>query len=443
MIDKISENKVSGARGPNPVAVSQTNQDKSPDVDSTASTIEKSKSVRVDVVPPISTPILIAPSEQCEAFAVASLDASGRPITNTIHSFVLKGEEIKDSVLKGWMNNLREIEEYVRQLLISPVYQQMQEILRKGDPKLESISGVQGASSSNPAARDGQVELLSTLDRWQTLERVPSSAEVADTSGSADSARLLIIPLTAALLAGGGLAIGHGVIHSANPMGSVVEMVEQIQPLFPTVSLQDLVPLINLMVVGPLYFSSWNEAVSNLRGRDRQNHLPAIHNFAKDVIKIVIDPHFVQGILVQKMKGTDNLSPVDQDRLARMLKVVLAGVALSLLYSVEVGKVQSGKFGGMEPEELRDLLMGKFNELPDPAKKATEHEQLVASLIARTWELLNPLSAQDRTAAVEMLLSYVAKHRDVDPMLDPSKVFDEAIDATYFDPKDKIGIVKA
>lgn len=442
MIDKIPENRVSGVRGSNPVNASEGNQEVSPHVDSAASTIEKSRSVRLDVVPPTSTPILIAPSEKCEAFAVASLDASGRAVTNTIHSFVLKGEDIKDSVLQGWMNNLREIEEYVRQLLVSPVYQQMQEILRKGDPKLGNVSGVQGAASANAAAGEGQVELLSALDRLQTLERVPSSAEVTDTSKSADSNAVLILPLTAALLAGGGLAIGHGVIHSANPMGSLVEMVQQIQPLFPAVSLQDLVPLINLMVVGPLYFSSWNEAISNLRGRNRENHQPVIHNFAKDVIKIVVDPNFVQGILVQRMKGTENLSPVDQDRLARMLKVVLVGVALSLLYSLEVGKVQSGKFGGMEPEELRDLLMGKFDEVPDSSKKVTEHEQLVTSLIARAWELLNPLSAEDRKVAVEMLLTYVAKSGDLDPMLDPAKVFDEAIDAAHFDPKDKIGIMK-
>lgn len=418
-----------------------TAEGEAPHVDSGASVIEKSKAIQIDVVPSMSAPILVAPSQQCEAFAVASVDASGHLMTSTIHSFVLKGEEVKNSVLEGWMNNLREIEEFVRQLLVSPVYQQLQETLRKGDPQLGVVSGIQGAASANAAARGEQVELLSALDRMQILERVPSSAEVSGSSPSADSYAVLVLPLTAALLAGGGVAMGTEVIQGANPLSGVMEMVQNLQPLFPTVSVQDLVPLINLMVVGPLYFNSWNEAVSSLKNRDRQNHLPAILNFSKDVIKIVTDPHFVNHVLVNKMKGTEHLSQLDQDRLTRMLKVVLIGVALSLLYSAEVGKVQSSQFGGMEPEELRDLLMGKFTEF-DPNKKLSEHEQLSASLIERAWEQLKPLSVEDRTAAVDMLLDYVGTKRDLDPMLDPAKVFDEAIHST-FDPKTKMGTIKA
>ena len=126
-----------------------------------------------------------------------------------------------------------------------------------------------------------------------------------------------------------------------------------------------------------------------------------------------------------------------------MLKVVLIGVALSLLYSAEVGKVQKGKFGGIEPEELRDLLLGKLTGSPDPSKKLSEQEFLTSSLISRVWEQLEPLSIEDRTTAVEMLLSYITKQRDFDPMLDPAKVFDDAIDASRFNPKGKIGMVKA
>ncbi len=440
----IHEDSVGKVRGPTPISAPEVGQE-GPKVDSGASSIEKSKAVRPEVVPPMNMPILNAPSEQCMAFAVASIDATGRAVANTIHSFVLKGEEIKNSVLEGWMKNLREIEEYVRQLLASPVYQQLQEIRRKGDPQSDSVSGVQGVTSANAAAAKGveQIELLSTLDRLQVLERIPPSTEISDTSAPQDSSQVLVLPLTAALLAGGGVAIGAELIHGTNPLGGVMELIERLQPLFPTVSVQNLVPLINLMVVGPIYFNSWNEAVSNLRSRERHNHVPAIQNFAKDVIKIVADPNFVNTTLIQHMKGTEHLSPQDQDRLARMLKVVLIGVALSLLYSAEVGKVQSGNFGGIEPEELRDLLLGKFTALPDPSKKASTQEQLTASLINRAWEQLEPLSIEDRTAVVEMLLSYVTQKRDLDPMLDPAKVFDEAIAASNFNPKGKAGMVKA
>lgn len=444
MLNDISDDPIGKVGRLSPISAPDASQEEVPKVDSGVSSIEKSKAVRPEIIPPMNSPILATPSDQQTiAFAVASIDSSGKPMMETIHSFVMKGEEIKNSVLKGWMNNLREIEEYVRQLLASPMYQQLEEIRHKGDPQSGSVSGVQGATSANAAQKGQQVELLSTIDRLQVLERVPSSAEVSDTSAPQDSSQVLVLPLTAALLAGMGAAVGTEVIQGTNPLGEVMELIERLQPLFPAVGVQDIIPLINLMVVGPIYYNSWNEAVSNLRSRERHSHVPAIQNFAKDVIKIVTDPNFVNVTLIQRMKGTENLSPADQDRLARMLKVVLIGVALSLLYSAEVGKVQNGSFGGMEPEELRDLLMGKFTELPDPSKRANLQEQLTTSLINRAWEQLKPLSIEDRTVAVDMLLSYVTKHRDLDPMLDPAKVFDEAISASNFDPKDKIGMVKA
>ena len=107
------------------------------------------------------------------------------------------------------------------------------------------------------------------------------------------------------------------------------------------------------MIVGPIYYNSWNEAVSNIKNRAHNGYVQTAQNFAKDVIKIVIDPDFVKNVLIQRMQGTSKLSPEDQERLSRMLKIVLIGIALSLLYSVEVGKIQHEKFGGIEPEELR------------------------------------------------------------------------------------------
>jgi hypothetical protein len=444
MLDDIPQDPVKKIDKLTPASL-DIREKESPKVDSGVSSIEKSKAVKPEVIPPMNTPILTAPSNQeCVAYAVASLDATGRPVTQTIHSFVLKGEEIKNSVVEGWLKNLREIEETVRRLLASPAYQQLQEIKRKGDPLSSSVSGVQGVASASAGAKKGdQVELLSALDRLQVLERVLPSAEVAEASSTLkDSSRVLVIPLTAALLAGMGVAGGAGALHSVNTVGGVMDLVSRLQPLFPTVGVQDLVPLINLMVVGPIYYNSWREAVSNLTSRERESHVSAIQNFAKDVIKIAADPLFVHSTLVQKMKGTDKLPPEEQERLARLLKVVLVGVALSLLYSVEVGKVQQGKFGGMEPEELRELLLGKWTDLSAPGKKLDVQEELKASLIKRAWEQLEPLKIEDRTVAVEMLLSYLSDKRDLGLMLDPANVFEDAIAASRFDHKDQLGIIK-
>lgn len=402
-------------------------------VDSGLSSIEKSKAVPPDYVPMMSFPVLSVPTNaDSVVFAVASMDSSGRPVTETVISFVMKGEEVKNDVLKGWAQNLKEIEEQVRQLLSSPLYLQLQEIRLKGEPTSSGVAGVQGTTS----CAAGEVPLLSSLDRLQVLERLPAIAEVSSPTAPKESAQVLILPLAAAMLAGAGLALGTQVVSSANPLSSVAELVQQLQPLFPQVSVQDLIPVINLMICAPIYYNSWNEAVSNLRSGERHSFVQTAQNFAKDVIKIVTDPGFVQKTLISRMRGTDKLSTDDQERLTRLLKVVLIGVALSLLYSVEVGKVQgrkeSGKFGGMTPEELRDLILGKFT--PDPNKKLSEHEKLTASLIKRIHEQLQFLPVKDRELAVNLLLEYITEPRALDPMLDPVKVFDETLSSSLFNP---------
>lgn len=439
---EINEDSIGKVRGPSSIPGAEIKEEEK-GVDSGLSTIEKSKSVKPEAVPLMSVPLLSAPTNmESMAFAVASVDASGRPVTDTVMSFVVKGEEIKNSVLKGWADNLREIEEYVRQLLSSPLYIQLQEIRQKGDPQSGAVSGVQGAASANADAKREPVAYLSSLDRLQVLERVPPSAEVPEPSAPQDSSQVLVLPLAAALLAGAGVAFGTEVVNAANPLGGVFEMVQQIQPLFPQVSVQDLIPIINLMVVAPIYFNSWNEAVSNLRSGERHSYVQTTQNFAKDVIKIVTDPNFVKNTLISRMRGTDQLSPENQERLARMLKIVLIGVAMSLLYSVEVGKVQGGKFGGIEPEELRDLILGKWTPPVEPGKKLNLQEELTGSLIKRIHEQLAPLSKEDREFAANMLLGYINKPRELDPMLDPAKVFDETLASSLFNPNEKINMFK-
>jgi hypothetical protein len=439
---KVYDERLRKVQSSTPISGEEAIEEVSQKVDSGLSSIEKSKSVKPEIVPLMSTPILSAPANmESIAFAVASVDASGRPMTDTVRSIVLKGEEIKNNVLEGWIKNLREIEEYVRQLLSSPVYQQLQELRLKGDPSPGTISGVQETTSDNPAGQSEPVHFLSTLDRLQAMERVPSSAQVTDTSAPQDSSQVLVLPLTAALLAGG-LVVGTEIVNaSTHPLGGMFEMLERLQPIFPNVSIQDLIPVINLMVVAPIYFNSWNEAVSNIKERERHSYVQTAQNFAKDVIKIVTDPNFIKETLIKRMRGTSQLSSDDQKRLAQMLKVLLIGIALSLLYTVEVGKVQNGKFGGIEPEELRDLILGKWHKR-DPNKKVTPHEELILSLIDRAREQLTSLSIEDRTQAADMLIEYVTKVRELDPMLDPAKVFDETLASINFNHKDKIDMVK-
>lgn len=417
--------------------------------DSGLSSIEKSKSVSPATTPASNAPILIAPSEQQSlAFVVTGLDSMGKPVAETMSSFILQMDQIKSTMLEGWSKNLREIEEYVRQMLSSPLYQQLQEIRQKGDPSQGIVSGVEGVNAANAAAQKS-VGIISTISRAQRAEQVPETSEAEKASEPKEStAQVIVVPLTAALLMGAGFALNSiqstsGVNPASSSMESVFKFVERLQPLFPQVGIRDLVPFINLMVIGPIYYNSWNEAISNFKNKERHSYVQTAQNFAKDVIKLLSDPTFIRLSLIKNMKGTDQLSEKDQNRLATVLKIVLIGVALSLLYSVEVGKVQNGKFGGIEPEELRDLITGKLTERTDSSKKLTEQEFLTDSLIARAREQLSELSQEDREQAATLLLEYVTQHRDFDPMLDPAKIFEETLESSSFNPRDKINMFKA
>lgn len=395
-----------------------------------SSIMEKSKSVKIELIPLMNFPILSPPAEQEISWAVTLGDGTRQVLTtDALQTFLLQEGNINKETVQAWMTNLREIAEYVQQLLASPMYQQIQEAFRNGDAN-ETISGVEGVAAANAAANKQKVDLLSTLSHWQALEHISPTATVEDTSNPPDPSRALMIPLAAALLAGG-LTIATETLQPTNLLGGATELVQQVQALFPSVTMQDLVPLINLMVAAPIYFNSWNEAISNIKSRERQNHMPAIQNFAKDIIKIVSDPNFINNTLIQQMKGTKDLIPSEQERLSHVLKFVLLGVALGLLYSAETGKVQNGQFGGTESQELGDLLMGKISNLDDPLKN---------NLITLARQQLQALSIEDRKIAAEMLLSYAAKSQDLDPMLKPANIIKDAFENV--DRNENMGVIK-
>lgn len=413
----------------------------SPKVDSAASSIEKSKSVRSDLIPAMHAPILSVPAGQdYVVFSVKSTSNAERTSGQVVDSFIFAEDKIKERVLKGWLNNLREIEEQVRQLLNSPLYRLLLEISTKGDPALQSVGSIQGTGAANQDLQNyASNEFFSTLSRLQAMEKIPRAAEIVDASSSKDSTQVLVLPLAGALLAGGvvtGIAAGGA---AAQPIGSVVQLIENLQPLLPSVALQDVVPLINLMLMGPLYFNSWNEATLHFKSHKERTHVPVIQKFAKDVISIVTDPRFINTTIIQQIKGSKQLSQDDERRLGSVLKLILLGVALSLMYSAEVGKVQDGKFAGMEPEELKSLLQGDWTDLSDPKKDKSEHEQITGSLIKRVWEQLHTLSSVDRAKAIAILFDYIAERRDLSSMLEPARVFQEVIQSQSFDPQARNG----
>ncbi|WP_042280950.1 hypothetical protein [Candidatus Protochlamydia sp. R18] len=427
-----------------PTQVETTENSESKTNNSTVSTIEQSKVVASLMIPPPNFPALVSPPANGETslvLVVSSMNNSSQPILAFMRSMQEQTSKIMDEMLDGWLKNIKEIDEYVQRLINSPQYLALQDIRLNGDPKQGNVAGIQDPTSANAAAANpttanvAPYTFLNSLDRLNKFERVAEAASASESSPASDAARQVTLTLISTMIIGGAMSLGatelttsiDGV--SSSPFVGPVELLEKLQPVFPQLVIQDMIPMINLMVASTFYATALDEAVSNAKEREGENHVEAAQNFARDVIKMVADPAFVAMTYVNKMEGADQMSPELKERMAALVKLVLASVALSLLYTVEVGKVQSGKYWGMEPQEFRDLLNGTI-----PVKTSgslTAQEQMVATLLNQIKAQLDILPAEERIRAIETILDYVGESHHLEGMLDPGKVFHET-----FNPKD-------
>jgi len=426
----------------------ETKKASSKGTDSGLSSIEKSLAVASMMTPPMDIPFLVAPSSNSQqqdfVFTVAAMDSSGKPFVQLLLSQQGQIDQIKQDILDSWSKSIREMDEMVKQMLNSPVYQAILAIRLHGDAHQGNVTGVQATTSANAAAANpttanaAPYSFMNAIDRARSIDHVSRNVEVSEGSPGGDAARSVVIPMMGVFIAGGALALGVSEITvsatgvSSTPLTSAVELVESLQPVFPQIAMQDIIPMINLMVMAPIYFNSWNEATSRLKGGERESQVETAQNFAKDAIKMVSNPGFVMVNFVNKMPGTERMSPDNKEQMAVLLKLILSSVALSLLYSTEVGTAQGDAYGGMEPQEFRDLLNGTIILPAD--KQSTLQGQLMGTLIKLVNAQLDAMpDAARRAQAVEVVVDYIANSHSVKNMLDPVKVFDQVLSSNQFD----------
>lgn len=415
------------------------------------STIEESKNVAPYLAPLISFPLLDPPQDAKVFEAIIQAVASGTHQNQDVIHFLmsedLKVEEMKNQILDAWSKNLRDIEEQVRQLINSPMYQELQAIRVRGSQEQGAITGIPTATSANAIAANPAVvsadplSFVSAIDRLHAYERVPPAATIPDPSDPTDIAKTLTIPLVGALFIGGSLALGSvelsatvSGLSGSSPLVGAVELVELLQPFLPQI-VPNMIPMINLLVMPLVYYTSWNQAIGSLRNKEAADNKSAIQEFAKQVIKMVSDPTFILANVVNRMAGADQLSPQLKEQLAAMLKLVLASVALSLLYSFDVGKVQGQAFWGMEPQEFQGILSGQIPS-PDPSDpKLTTQAHLTATVLGLVRAQMALVPAGDRSNIIALLFDYIPNSRDLKRMLDPNKVFQDILHSSQFNPE--------
>lgn len=389
----------------------------------TQDTTSPSHSVKMDLPPDMNTPRLSPPSNQdCLFFVVTSLDSLGRPIEQIVHSYVNADDQEKLKIWKEYNKNLREIAEYGTILYQKQYFQELLQITAQN----ETTTGVAEIPNTPITSK------MPTIQDTSSLEKNDDSVTALRKKGSTSS-EVIVVPLTGSLIAG---ALVVGV--ASGPSDGIIQVVEQLQPSFPQAVVQDLIPMINLTVMGPIYFNSWNEAIGSSENKltGERTHIGTIQKFSKDILKIVNHPTYISITLMSQMRGYEALSNDDVFRLASMIRIILLGTALSLMYSAEVGKVQDGTFGGMTSEEFKSLLLGEWNDLSNKTTPKNEHEEITRSLINNMWNQLHPLNTQDRTFIMDLLLDYVSNQKMLYPMLDPTKVISESLQSQTFHVSD-------
>lgn len=390
------------------------------------SSIKKSEAVLALIIPPMNTPVLSPPSQSNDvSFAVQSVDAQGNASVRFIESSRLKEQEITDKMLDSWAQNLRLIAEEIQRKLHDPLYLQLQEILTKGDPRQATIGGVASVTAAEEMAKQAadQAAHWAHLDRLQAMEKIDPASKTEKGEPVNSGGQFLIFPVAGMMLVGGGMALG-----GLDPVSRVVEFVQGLQPLMPSLHVQDIVPLINLLVLGPIYAQSMHEMLTHLSSKEGEHYKEIAHQFAKNVIKIVADPDFILKNFMNTIKEAHSFSEQQRQTLNVMFKIVLCGVALSLLYATEVGKVHQGKFGGMTPEEFRDLLNGQLAPQQKEGEKLDEGKLLTLTLLKQAHYYLwsSGLTPKERSLALEELLDYVFETKELE-LLEPAKIFQSTV----------------
>lgn len=386
-----------------------------------ASTIEASKLVATLLTLPLlsSAPILVPPSKESDSVeGMTSILASmnDRKKMSFLFSVAQQMGEIIHKMNETFAENLKEIQEETRRILESWPYRIKEEIRIKGDPKTGNVSGgltPEAALALAPKEdhkKDLKVKAVDNVERLEQLhQKVKAQSE-------------LEIPFTVLFTVAGTLAFGKMALKN-DALDDVAKLVERLQPITPQIKDEEIKPLINLMVMTPIIFRPLDEGIGNIKNAKQVDYAKLVENFAKDVIKMVSDPTFALLSIVNNIERVDNLTPDQKGKFIAILKLILTTVALSLIYSLDVGKIQEGKFFGMEPLELRALL-DPDRELPllDPKKKMTPNEELMWTLINLSRLQMAELPRESKESSLDAIMEFLSKKSHVGKLLDPSKV---------------------
>lgn len=389
------------------------------------STIEKSEeALAEEIIAAMNTPLLIPPSDLALKTNSGHLISIGNDLIGSVNV----------DIWKKYQQNLDQIKEQVAKMISSPTYQALERVRIQGGDGA-NVSGVQTATAANAAQANpiasGSDSIINTINSLhkQMTKVSPAETDVAQ----------MIIPMSSIILLAGVPAVVTVEIQAAsnNPLQGTMDIIGKLQQNLPALGLQDVIPMINLMVMAPIYYNALNEAISRLPNKERESNVAAAQNFAQSVIKMVSNPDYIMVNFVNKMEGANMMSPERKQTIATTVRLILATVSLSMLYSVQTGKVQGKEYWGIDPQELRDILNGTMTA-PDPGQQTSEQGKLSATLINVVQAQLASLPMAQRLNTINAILDFVSTSQSVKTMFDPNKVVNSVLSSIDFADEQKI-----
>lgn len=292
-------------------------------------------------------------------------------------------------------------------------------------------NSIEGAISASIALKVGQTQhdvITAMLDSW-----LASIKEIAEENKRADEKRVIEKMAIAhdvykkqeavqpndnfPIFAVGMIIVGTG-LHATMIPDQVVGNV-QFNPVVNMYN-QVVIPVVGdiavqmgmvgaIFAAGIQYFTIAQMASGAADGKEPKKDIAFARGYAENMLGLVASQSFnnyLTAIVAQSLPKDLTTSPQRSIELVAMLKIILLGSALALVYKAEAGKMTSHEFAGMLSGNI------KF-----------EAGDVRASLITQIKSNLKLLSPKDQEHILMTLMEYFDGDPSIDTLADPSKVF--------------------
>jgi hypothetical protein len=369
---------------------------------SSVSQIEESKSVVVEVP-------LLAEAPQLTAAKGDAAAVFGQLVaTSAIMNHQLQANQIMIIMLNKWSESIKEEKERVRDLLRSPLYQQIQEIQKVGH-----------ANTVTESRKVEQPMIVNATDRLNDyLERIGTSDGTSQNLSAAPTVSAVVILGPMMIVTADPVSFAS----PSSPMATISQVSTSMQQVVPP--LVDIASALDVNLMVPLMQVAWEVAVGKTKAMPSE--FQCATKFAQQVIQMATSPNWIQMTVINNIPGAEKLDPKGKQELTAVLKLTMVLVALAYLYKAETGGITSQEI----MDRVKGMLAGTI-----PLKEGSEEATLVMIMRAQL-QVLDPTTKEKALTAMMTAIDNPNFVKNLGKMSDPLKAFENVFENVNYNSKD-------